>query len=212
MPFASLLLSLMLLPAAIDTNLAVDSSVDPLHAPLCPDTSLSIVTQAINPDESLATLRAPGEASPRTRRAGARVGDRQLAFIGYSPRAGVAAVWLTRGTELCQVLMGQPAATAPAAEPSPQTPTPRSALSRLRVTPEYANGAVVGVRLFGIGPDSLLAQIGFESGDRLETVNGVDVTTPERALTAYAKLRTESHFSVAITRRGARVVLEYHIV
>jgi general secretion pathway protein C len=81
-----------------------------------------------------------------------------------------------------------------------------------RVVPEQdEHGKITGVRLFGIRPGSLMAALGFENGDTLHTVNGFDMTSPDRALEAYSKLRSASDLSVGISRKGKKMVLEYHL-
>jgi general secretion pathway protein C len=81
-----------------------------------------------------------------------------------------------------------------------------------RIVPETdGHGNVTGIRLLGIRPDTLMGALGFENGDALQTVNGFDMTRPERALEAYSKLRCEPELRVGLTRRGRPVVLEYHI-
>lgn len=80
-----------------------------------------------------------------------------------------------------------------------------------RIIPERENGKTVGIRLMRVTPDSLLGTIGLENGDRLETINGFDITSPEKALEAYARLRTAGHISVAVNRRGKPVTIEYRI-
>jgi general secretion pathway protein C len=80
-----------------------------------------------------------------------------------------------------------------------------------RSAPEVENGRVVGVRLFAVTPGSLLAQLGFEGGDRIETVNGWDITSPEKALEAYARLRSADSLTVGIERGGRKLSLHYHL-
>ncbi|MBN2196571.1 MAG: general secretion pathway protein GspC [Polyangiaceae bacterium] len=80
-----------------------------------------------------------------------------------------------------------------------------------RVVPEQQDGKVVGVRLFGIRPDTLLGTLGLENGDRLETINGFAMASPEKALEAYARLRTAEKLSVSVNRRGQPVTLEFNI-
>ena len=80
-----------------------------------------------------------------------------------------------------------------------------------RIVPEQENGKVVGIRLFGVRNDTLLGVLGMENGDRLETINGFDMTSPEKALEAYARLRTADHLTVKVNRRGAPVNLDYNI-
>ena len=59
-----------------------------------------------------------------------------------------------------------------------------------RIVPEQKDGKIVGIRLFGIRPDTLLGTLGLQNGDRLEQINGFDMASPEKALEAYARLRT----------------------
>lgn len=80
-----------------------------------------------------------------------------------------------------------------------------------RIVPEQKDGKVVGVRLFGIRPDTLLGTLGLQNGDRLETLNGFNMASPEKALEAYARLRTASNLNVKVNRRGAPVSIDFHI-
>jgi general secretion pathway protein C len=80
-----------------------------------------------------------------------------------------------------------------------------------RIVPEQQNGKVVGIRLFGIRPNTLLGTLGLQSGDRLESINGFDMTSPEKALQAYARLQTASSLDVKINRRGNPMDIEYNI-
>jgi general secretion pathway protein C len=80
-----------------------------------------------------------------------------------------------------------------------------------RVVPHEENGRVVGVKLYGIRRSSLLGKLGIQNGDMLRTINGFDMSAPDSALEAYAKLRTASNLSVAVVRRGAAVTMEYQI-
>jgi general secretion pathway protein C len=69
----------------------------------------------------------------------------------------------------------------------------------------------LGFRLFGIRPDSPLGVAGFLNGDRVDSINGFEVSTPERALEAYARLRTASHLRIALHRGGKPLGLDYAI-
>jgi general secretion pathway protein C len=80
-----------------------------------------------------------------------------------------------------------------------------------RIVPEQKDGKVVGVRMFGIRPDTLLGTLGLQNGDRLETLNGFNMASPEKALEAYARLRTASNLNVKVNRRGAPVSIDFHI-
>ena len=80
-----------------------------------------------------------------------------------------------------------------------------------RIVPEQQDGKVVGIRMFGVRPDTLLGVLGFQNGDRLETINGFNMSSPEKALEAYARLRTAKGLNVKINRRGKPMSLDYHI-
>ena len=80
-----------------------------------------------------------------------------------------------------------------------------------RIVPEQKDGKTVGIRLFGIRPDTLLGTLGLQNGDRLEKINGFDMASPEKALEAYARLRTAPSLSVQLTRRGKPTTLEIQI-
>jgi general secretion pathway protein C len=84
-------------------------------------------------------------------------------------------------------------------------------MRQARIVPEQENGKVVGIRLFGVRPDTLLGVLGMENGDRLEKINGFEMASPEKALEAYARLRTADHLTVGITRRGQAMNLDYNI-
>jgi general secretion pathway protein C len=80
-----------------------------------------------------------------------------------------------------------------------------------RIVPEQENGKVVGIRLFGVRPDTLLGVLGLENGDRLQGINGFDMTSPEAALQAYARLRSADHLTVQVNRRGQNLNLDFNI-
>ncbi len=84
-------------------------------------------------------------------------------------------------------------------------------MKQARIVPEQENGKVVGIRLFGVRNDTLLGTLGMENGDRLQSINGFDMTSPEKALEAYARLRTADHMTVQINRKGANTNLDYNI-
>jgi general secretion pathway protein C len=84
-------------------------------------------------------------------------------------------------------------------------------MRQARIVPEQENGKVVGIRLFGVRPDTLLGVLGMENGDRLQAINGFDIASPEKALEAYARLRTADKLTVQVNRRGQNMNLDYNI-
>lgn len=79
-----------------------------------------------------------------------------------------------------------------------------------RVIPERRGDQVVGLKL-RIRRGSLLETLGLESGDTLRSINGFDVTDPQKALEAYARLRTANRLSVAIERGGQLMTVDFNI-
>jgi general secretion pathway protein C len=84
-------------------------------------------------------------------------------------------------------------------------------MKQARIVPEQENGKMVGIRLYGVRPDTLLGVLGMENGDRLQTINGFDMTSPEKALEAYARLRTADHLTIQVNRRGSNMNIDYNI-
>jgi general secretion pathway protein C len=80
-----------------------------------------------------------------------------------------------------------------------------------RIVPETKDGKVLGIRMFGIRPDTLLGTLGLQNGDRLEAINGFNMGSPEKALEAYARLRTAQNLDVNVNRRGVPVAIAFHI-
>jgi general secretion pathway protein C len=77
-----------------------------------------------------------------------------------------------------------------------------------RIIPETKDGQVVGVRLFGIRPDTLLGSLGIQNGDRLETINGFSMSSPEKALEAYTRLRAADGLNLQVNRRGQPTTID----
>jgi general secretion pathway protein C len=84
-------------------------------------------------------------------------------------------------------------------------------MRQARIVPEQENGKVVGIRLFGVRSDTLLGTLGMENGDRLQTINGFEMGSPEKALEAYARLRTADKLTISLNRKGQNLNLDYNI-
>jgi hypothetical protein len=80
-----------------------------------------------------------------------------------------------------------------------------------RIVPAIKNGQSDGFKLYAIRPTSPIAALGFQNGDTVHAINGLDVSTPDKALEAYTQLKGASSVDVAITRRGRDFVLHYSI-
>jgi general secretion pathway protein C len=78
-----------------------------------------------------------------------------------------------------------------------------------RFVPEMRDGRIIGVKMFGVREGSTLAQLGMRSGDTLLRISGYDMSSPDKALEAYATLRTRSELDVEILRGGQWMVVRY---
>lgn len=195
---------------------------DPLAWPACKDVEVVIVTESPDPTWSLTSLRFAGEPQAHLRRAGDVLGGKQLVFIGFNPRWQAPAVWLEGGADSCQSMLtrrARPAEDPPvlatssvARETVEQTlRDPLRSLRSVRAVPEQMGGRIVGLRLFGVGPGSLLASVGVQNGDRIETINGLAIATPSQGIEAYGRLRSARNLKVHLVRRGQPLDLQLNI-
>jgi general secretion pathway protein C len=208
---------------------------DPFQAPDREGVRVSSIAASANSAWSFAALAAQAEGGKSfLRRRGGELAGKTVAFIG-SDR-----VWLSSGPQLCQSRMFQPPSAAPAptrASPAPpatggldpaiangirqksatEFAVDRGVVDRIlehqaelmsmaRITPD-----AVGIRLSGVRAGSLLGALGIQNGDCLEKINGFDLTNVEKALEAYARLRTADHLTVSLIRNGRETNLDYDI-
>jgi general secretion pathway protein C len=80
-----------------------------------------------------------------------------------------------------------------------------------RFVPSIKDGKPNGFKLYAIRPQSIFGRIGLQNGDTIKAINGSEMTTPDAALGLYTKLRSASHLSVQVERRGETVTLDYSI-
>jgi general secretion pathway protein C len=80
-----------------------------------------------------------------------------------------------------------------------------------RVVPSIKDGKNNGFKLYAIRPSSAYAKLGMRNGDTIHAVNGFDLTTADKALEVYQKVKESSNLSVTVTRRGKPVTLTYTI-
>jgi membrane-associated protease RseP (regulator of RpoE activity) len=84
-------------------------------------------------------------------------------------------------------------------------------LGSTRIFPERKGGAMTGFRVFGVEPNTLLAKLGLRNGDTIEAVNGCDLTSPDRAIEAYARVGRASDVTLRVLRSGSSLNLRYHL-
>lgn len=79
------------------------------------------------------------------------------------------------------------------------------------VAPVVSDGKPAGWALSAIRRGSVFARLGLRDGDVVQSVNGLDVSTPATAMMAFLTLRNANHFTVRIVRRGEPQTLDYSI-
>lgn len=143
---------------------------------------------------------------------GDEIAGKHVAFIGYNPQKLAPSVWLEGNGTFCQALLFRQAPPAVPATPVPALEDPLSTLRAVRVVPAVQDGAVVGLRLFNIRPNTVLAALGLENGDRLDSINGLSLSSPEKALQAYARLSTAKRLTLKLSRRGKPLEIGVNII
>ena len=88
---------------------------------------------------------------------------------------------------------------------------PMAVAKGARVVPSMKNGKPDGFKLYAIRPSSAFARLGLTNGDTLQSINGFELTSADKALEVYTKLREATSLEVEVTRRGKPVTLKYSI-
>lgn len=81
----------------------------------------------------------------------------------------------------------------------------------VRIVPYFKDGASKGFKLFSIRPGSFYASCGLRNGDILETVNGYDLSSPDKALEAYTKMKGARRATLEIERTALPLVVTIDI-
>lgn len=216
------------LPPELDT--------DPRSAPPCDGVRPLVLVGDEDQTMALASLEIDGKRVLRRR--GGDVGDKHVAYVGRD-RVWLEG---TKGLCQALLFGAPPAGPRVAADPKPGGQTQleldvgrqiskvgpneyvieRSAVERIleaqaelmkqRIVQEKEGDRVVGVKVFGIKSGSVLAMLGIENGDRLETINGFEMSNPEKMLEAYARLRSGADkLQIHLTRNGKPINVDYTI-
>lgn len=80
----------------------------------------------------------------------------------------------------------------------------------IRLSPVKEGNKVTGYRLSRVAGDSLLGTLGLRAGDQLKSINGFDLTDPQKALEAYSRLRSADNLALAIQRGGKDSTIDIH--
>jgi general secretion pathway protein C len=80
-----------------------------------------------------------------------------------------------------------------------------------RIRPQQKDGSLTGFRVDRIGQGTLLATLGLQDGDQIQSINGFPLSSPDKALRAYASLRTASELRLRLVRDGKPMTVDYRI-
>ncbi len=80
-----------------------------------------------------------------------------------------------------------------------------------RVIPHYKRGKPAGFKVVGIRSNSIFRHLGLKSGDVLKSVGGEELTSINKALGLFEKLKTSDNLNLDLERRGKVSSFEYNI-
>lgn len=85
-------------------------------------------------------------------------------------------------------------------------------MATLRALPHVgADGGVDGYRIVGVSRDGSAAALGIQNGDVITAVDEHPLTDVSAAVDALAILRTASHATLHVVRRGQPIAIEYEV-
>jgi len=84
-------------------------------------------------------------------------------------------------------------------------------IRQARVIPHYSQGKPAGFKVVGIRSNSIFRHLGLKSGDVLKSVGGEELTSINKALSLFDKLKTSNNLALDIERLGKPSTFEYNI-
>lgn len=188
----------------------------------CSGVRAFVVVQADDEDASLVALDVGG--TRMLRRKGMEAGDMTVAWVGADR------TWLMRNDgSICEARVFAPAV---AVHPEPKKPavavqgivrtSPNEVqidrgtldkylenpgeLAKIRIAPD-----ATGIKIMKVPPNSMLGLLGIEEGDRLMKAGGIELTSPEKIMELYARLRTYEKLAIVVERKGKPMTMDYVI-
>lgn len=207
----------------------------PREPAACPGGWVSVIVTAEDPSWSFALVGSgKGEAEM------VRFGD-EVTALGKVGAIHWNRVWIDKSTDPCYLELGDRPKPAAPAKPAPRAraKTPlqkqiaervekvgdnhyrvdrsavdlmlrgRSSFMRSARLVQTKSGPVL--RLNGSVGRSPLAELGFKAGDQIKSINGFDMSDPEKALEAYSRLSSVKSVKVEVSRKNKPVQLEYDV-
>ncbi len=84
-------------------------------------------------------------------------------------------------------------------------------MTQVRMVPYFEGNKAAGYRLAAIRPGTTFERLGFQGGDVLQQVNGLDLSSPDKIAAIFGNLKDEKKVSVNILRQGQKNTLTYEI-
>lgn len=81
---------------------------------------------------------------------------------------------------------------------------PMAVAKGARVVPAVKNGKPDGFKLYAIRPSSVYSKLGLANGDTLQAINGFELTSADKALEVYTKLREATSLEVESPAAASR--------
>lgn len=88
---------------------------------------------------------------------------------------------------------------------------PLSLYSSVALPPNLKDGQANGVIVRFLKPNNLFAKLGMQHLDVLKSINGADISSPDKGLEAYTNLKKASNLTLVIERKGQTITLDYKI-
>src|SRR5512145_1427459 len=77
-------------------------------------------------------------------------------------------------------------------------------MTQVRLVPYFEGNKSAGYRIAAVRPGTTFEKLGFQGGDVLQQVNGLDVSTPDKMYTIFQNLKDEKRVTVSILRQGQK--------
>jgi general secretion pathway protein C len=84
-------------------------------------------------------------------------------------------------------------------------------ITQMRAVPYLRDGASLGFRVFNIRPESLFERMGLKNGDVIQSVNGIELSSPSQALGLLNSVASADQLQVNLLRNNQPNTLTYAI-
>lgn len=218
-----------------------DSSADPIDAEAqpegiepepeeggvgpCGSGRVVLIAQNDDPEWAFAAIEeAAGKAA--LRRVGDKFGAFELVSLAWDR------VYLRENGKRCFLSMGKPGPEAAADEDASSGEIEKISdteysldratmdavmgadaqlLNGVRMTPVRRGDRVTALKLGVVRVDSRVHELGLRSRDELQTMNGVELTSPDKLFEAYESMQASTRITLRIRRGGAPQTITYQI-